>query len=87
MRLSELPEARLHVRCGNIACSHSSEIPLFMLIQRGQGHRQIKDIIVRLACQRCGAKPSKLDLVENLLRDGKGVPYGWVVPLVEFLTI
>ena len=73
----------LETRCG---CGASTQIPLRMLAEQGQGARTIADVLIRLRCKSCGRAPIAVHLIEDL-RDAGVAAYGgtpaWRVVLIE----
>ena len=53
----------LHVRCG---CAHLSSLPIRLLLTNGQATagQPLADLVVRLRCNACGARPVSVHLTE-----------------------
>ena len=53
----------LHVRCG---CAHLSSLPIRLLLASGRAAagQSLADLLVRLRCDGCGARPVSMHLTE-----------------------
>ena len=78
-RLNELDGCWLDVRC---ACGRCTKPPIkLMATHLGPGHH-LAEIVPRLTCRQCGAKPATVHLCETPIREfNHGAPPGWSVQL------
>ncbi|TXM96180.1 hypothetical protein FV242_33935 [Methylobacterium sp. WL64] len=78
-RLNELEGCWLDMTC---ACGRGIKQPIKMLVRSlGPGHH-LAEIVPRLTCKHCGAKPATVHLCETAIRVfNKGEPPGWSVQL------
>ncbi|WP_267426762.1 hypothetical protein [Methylobacterium sp. GC_Met_2] len=82
-RLNEVEDCWLDLRCG---CGHGTKQPIKMMVRSlGPGHH-LAEIVPRLTCKECGAKPATMHLCETAYRTiTKGPPPGWSVQLHPLL--
>jgi hypothetical protein len=59
----------LHVRC---ECRTLSYIPLRLLSAKAGWDKLLAEVLPRLRCERCSARPSSIDLVDDPANRGSG---------------
>ncbi len=78
--LSAWLECFLEVRC---SCERVTLVPVRLLIARRR-NPSFRELVGRLRCGRCGARPASVYLCETHFRHsrGLGVQAGWSIELV-----
>lgn len=81
-RLKDLDGYWLEFRC---SCGRAMTPAVHLLIGRFGGHWRLKDIVSRVSCQQCRAKPvaAYLNETHNRLHD-HGAPPGWSVQILPW---
>lgn len=67
--LADFDEWWLDVRCG---CGRSTQIPIRLLLREWPRETHVGQIVRRLRCRGCGAKPAAAELVEDIQAGAHG---------------
>jgi cytochrome c-type biogenesis protein CcmH/NrfF len=72
--LAAHPDHWLVVRC---ACERRAYLPTKMLARQHGAETRLQDIVARLRCQQCGARPIEAELRDDVQTSASGYARGY----------